>query len=54
MKASAAAIAASQGREARRLSTLLEISQALSGTLNLKSALHLEDAVEGRLEIERA
>ena len=40
MKASAAAIAASQGREARRLSTLLEISQALSGTLNLKSALH--------------
>src|SRR5215467_11374224 len=40
MKASAAAIAASQGREARRLSTLLEVSQALSGTLNLKSALH--------------
>ena len=32
--------AASQGREARRLSTLLEVSQALSGTLNLKSALH--------------
>jgi Nif-specific regulatory protein len=28
------------GREARRLSTLLEVSQALSGTLNLKSALH--------------
>src|ERR1041384_1813629 len=27
-------------RESRRLSTLLEISQALSGTLNLKSALH--------------
>src|SRR5258707_5120327 len=27
-------------REARRLSTLLEVSQALSGTLNLKSALH--------------
>src|ERR1043166_4325755 len=26
-------------RDARRLSTLLEISQALSGTLNLKSAL---------------
>jgi Nif-specific regulatory protein len=40
MKASAAAMAASQGREARRLSTLLEVSQALSGTLNLKSALH--------------
>jgi Nif-specific regulatory protein len=40
MKASAATIAASQGREARRLSTLLEVSQALSGTLNLKSALH--------------
>ena len=36
----AAATAASQGREARRLSTLLEVSQALSGTLNLKSALH--------------
>src|SRR5438132_3860425 len=28
------------GREARRLSTLLEVSQALSGTLNIKSALH--------------
>src|SRR6266446_9756443 len=27
-------------RETRRLSTLLEASQALSGTLNLKSALH--------------
>ena len=27
-------------RESRRLSTLLEVSQALSGTLNLKSALH--------------
>jgi Nif-specific regulatory protein len=27
-------------REARRLSTLLEISQALSGTLNLKASLH--------------
>ena len=26
-------------RETRRLSTLLEVSQALSGTLNLKSAL---------------
>src|SRR6266849_1085026 len=40
MKASAATIAASQGREARRLSTLLEVSQALSGTLNIKSAFH--------------
>jgi Nif-specific regulatory protein len=29
-----------QARESQRLSTLLEISQALSGTLNLKSALH--------------
>src|SRR5438132_10462769 len=27
-------------RETRRLATLLEMSQALSGTLNLKSALH--------------
>jgi Nif-specific regulatory protein len=27
-------------REARRLSTLLEVSQALTGTLNLKSSLH--------------
>src|SRR3982074_637528 len=27
-------------REARRLSSLLEVSQALSGTLNLKSSLH--------------
>ena len=32
--------AATHAREARRLSTLLEVSQALSGTLNLKSALH--------------
>ena len=32
--------AAVQARESRRLSTLLEVSQALSGTLNLKSALH--------------
>ena len=40
MKGTSAATAASQGREARRLSTLLEVSQALSGTLNLKSALH--------------
>jgi len=29
-----------QAPEIRRLSSLLEISQALSGTLNLKSALH--------------
>src|SRR5713226_9706959 len=27
-------------RETRRLSTLLEVSQALSGTLNLKASLH--------------
>ena len=27
-------------QEARRLSTLLEVSQALSGTLNLKASLH--------------
>ena len=40
MKGTSATTAASQGREARRLSTLLEVSQALSGTLNLKSALH--------------
>jgi Nif-specific regulatory protein len=32
--------AALEARESRRLSTLLEVSQALSGTLNLKSALH--------------
>src|SRR6266478_2500010 len=32
--------AVSHARESQRLSTLLEISQALSGTLNLKSALH--------------
>src|SRR3954470_827809 len=29
-----------RARESRRLSTLLEVSQALSGTLNLRSALH--------------
>jgi Nif-specific regulatory protein len=32
--------AAVQARESRRLSTLLEVSHALSGTLNLRSALH--------------
>ena len=32
--------AAGHARESRRLSTLLEVSQALSGTLNLRSALH--------------
>jgi Nif-specific regulatory protein len=32
--------AALDARESRRLSTLLEVSQALSGTLNLRSALH--------------
>ncbi|MGE4055749.1 MAG: sigma 54-interacting transcriptional regulator [Vicinamibacterales bacterium] len=31
---------AAVARESRRLSTLLEVSQALSGTLNLRSALH--------------
>ena len=30
----------SDARESRRLSTLLEVSQALSGTLNQRSALH--------------
>src|SRR5437763_15516600 len=42
MKASTATAAATQaqGREHRRLSTLLEVSQALSGTLNIKSAFH--------------
>jgi Nif-specific regulatory protein len=39
-KTQTVATAADQGRDARRLSTLLEVSQALSGTLNLKSALH--------------
>ena len=29
-------------REARRLSSLLEVSQALSGTLDLKGSLHRE------------
>jgi Nif-specific regulatory protein len=32
--------AATHARESRRLSTLLEVSQALSGTLNLRSGLH--------------
>ena len=32
--------AAVHARESRRLSTLLEVSQALSGTLNLRAALH--------------
>jgi len=32
--------AADDARESRRLSTLLEVSHALSGTLNLRSALH--------------
>src|SRR5438034_6278357 len=43
-KPSRARLAASDGdartRETRRLSTLLEVSQALSGTLNLKASLH--------------
>ena len=48
MKASTAITAVSQGREARRLSTLLEVSQALSGTLNSKSAFHRVLEVLGR------
>ena len=39
-KTRAADPAAVHARESRRLSTLLEVSQALSGTLNLRSALH--------------
>src|SRR5213592_4149540 len=43
-KPSRARLAASDGdartRETRRLTTLLEVSQALSGTLNLKASLH--------------
>ncbi len=39
-KSRAADTAVVQARESQRLSTLLEISQALSGTLNLRSALH--------------
>src|SRR5215831_16942767 len=40
MRAATVTPITTQGREARRLSTLLEVSQALSGTLNLKSSLH--------------
>ena len=36
----AAPAATTHARESRRLSTLLDVSQALSGTLNLRSALH--------------
>jgi Nif-specific regulatory protein len=39
-KARPAASAATHARESRRLSTLLDVSQALSGTLNMRSALH--------------
>ena len=39
-KVRVAASPATHARESRRLSTLLEVSQALSGTLNLRSALH--------------
>src|SRR2546426_9025219 len=43
-KPSRARLAASdvdaRARETRRLSTLLDVSQALSGTLNLKASLH--------------
>ena len=48
MKSANVTTAAAQGREARRLSTLLEVSQALSGTLNLKSALHRVLEILGR------
>ena len=37
--AKSGADATAAARDARRLSTLLEMSQALSGTLNLKSAI---------------
>jgi len=37
-----------KAREARRLSTLLEVSQALGGTLDLKSALHRVLDILGR------
>jgi Nif-specific regulatory protein len=40
MAKTAASPAAVDGRESRRLSTLLEVSHSLSGTLNLRSALH--------------
>jgi hypothetical protein len=35
-------------RETRRLATLLEMSQALSGTLNLKASLHRVLEILGR------
>src|ERR1700737_2471464 len=37
-----------KAREARRLSTLLEVSQALASTLDLKSALHRVLDILGR------
>src|SRR5215203_3205783 len=40
MAKTSSSAAAMEARESRRLSTLLEVSQALSGTLNLRSALH--------------
>ena len=39
-KAAPAAQSDAVAREARRLATLLEVSQALSGTLNLKASMH--------------
>ena len=48
MKGNVATAAVAQGREHRRLSTLLEVSQALSGTLNIKSALHRVLEILGR------
>jgi Nif-specific regulatory protein len=40
MAKTSTSVAAEDARESRRLSTLLEITQALSGTLNMRSALH--------------
>src|SRR5262245_59893488 len=48
MRAATVTPITTQGREARRLSTLLEVSQALSGTLNLKSSLHRVLEILGR------
>src|SRR5580765_6873131 len=40
LRARKPAVSDGQAPEIRRLSSLLDVSQALSGTLNLKSALH--------------
>jgi Nif-specific regulatory protein len=47
-RAAAAPAVDAPAQEARRLSTLLEISQALSGTLNLKASLHRALEILGR------